>query len=195
MPFTFQLFQLTNYVKVLTSVFHLPFMLAHMEPVLCRWFKGSHNGLPWFCKLHLLERNFQDRITEHFTGEALKNIRQFWTTLIFELLNLRASKKVIPSGGWEVLKTVWLYGHWPGTLQQLLHEHLLYPYCIKTAAMHPAFSSVHTNFNGVLINVYNASYSFSFTNLCLCKLKSNKPPKVFAVLCNVSDLDVINRRL
>lgn len=154
MPFTFQLFQLTNYVKVLTSIFHLPFILAHMEPVLCRWFKeGSHRGLPWFCKLHLLERNFQDRITEYFTVEALKNIRQFWTTLIFELLSLCAFKKVIPSGVREVLMTVCLYGHWPGTLQQLLHEWQSYPYCIKTAAMRPAFSSVHTNFNGILISM------------------------------------------
>lgn len=138
MPFTFQLFQLTNYVKVLTSIFQLPFILAQMEPVLCHWFKeGSHSGLPWFCKLHLLERNFQDRITEYFTVEALKKIRQFWTTLIFELLSLRASKKVIPSGGREVLMTEWQS----------------YTYCIKTAAMHPAFSSVQTNFNGTLISM------------------------------------------
>lgn len=77
MPFTFQLFQLTNYVKVLTFIFHLSFMLAHMEPMLCRRFEeGSHNGCPWLRYLCLFKRNFPDGITKHFTGKALQNIRQ-----------------------------------------------------------------------------------------------------------------------
>lgn len=96
MLFTFQLFQLTNYVKVLTFIFHLPLMLAHMEPMLCHWSEeGSHNGCPCLRYVCLFKRNFPDGITKRFTGKALQNIRQFWTVLTFRLLSPCDSKKLV----------------------------------------------------------------------------------------------------
>lgn len=57
-----------------------------------------------------------------------------------------------PSGGKEGPKTVYPYRPWPGSLKQLLHKCLSCLYCIKTAAVHPRFSSVQGNFHGKLMN-------------------------------------------
>lgn len=152
MPFTVQLFQITNCVKVLTFIFHSPFVPAHTEPTLCHWFEESlHNGCPWFHYLHLFRGIFQTRAWG--TWKALQNIRQFWTILTFGLLeSICFPEAGFPSGGKKGLKTTYPHRPWPGSLKQLLRNCLSCPYCIKTAAVHPRFSSVQGNLRGKLIN-------------------------------------------
>jgi len=152
MPFTFQLFQLTNYVTVLTLIFHLPFMLAHMEVILCCSFEeSSHKAVHGFITYTYSRGIFQRGAPSTLLGRLCKmsvlNDINFWITesMCFQVA-------VFPSVEKEVLKGIHRCRPWPSSLNHSFQKCLSCPYCIKRAAVPPAFCSVQTNSNGKLIH-------------------------------------------